>query len=159
MVATAYEGFEFPKPIEKKNGSIAGDGVLSLDDLEWVTPENHGTLNYFLSREKKGISHNHYMTVFDITKDAHVGTITKSHHKIQPENWIKHPTEPNLFAYLKGEHVRALHNIRKDYFLGDSNKLIVESIGQSVCTETFTAIARKLFEFLSFRRLFMATAS
>ncbi|WCF11533.1 DNA cytosine methyltransferase (plasmid) [Paenibacillus thiaminolyticus] len=147
MVATIFEGYSFPKPTGKKETSIADDGVLSLQDLNWVTPEESGTLQYFISREEKGMTHNHHMTTFDITKDPYIGTITKSHYKIQPENWIKHPTE-DRYAYLNGENIRALHNIRKDFYLGDSNKMVVESIGQSVCTHTFYFIAKKLFEFL-----------
>ncbi|MFF2532499.1 DNA cytosine methyltransferase [Brevibacillus sp. NPDC058079] len=149
MVATAFDGFSLPEPKGKNTTSIQEAGIISVDELEWVTPEESGTLHYFLSRESKGISHNHYMTIFDITKDAYVGTITKNHFKIQPENWIKHPTEPNLYAYLKGEHIRSLHEIDKAYYLGSSNKLIVECIGQSVCTKTFTAIAVALYQFLS----------
>lgn len=148
MVATAFEGFEFPLPTGRNQTSIEEAGVLSLDDLNWVTAEESGTLQYFLEREKKEMSHNHRMTTFDITKDAYVGTITKSHHKIQPENWIKHPTNSNMYAYLTGEQIRALHDIRKDFYLGDSNKMIVESIGQAVCTQTFYAIAKQLFDFI-----------
>ncbi|WP_240416547.1 DNA cytosine methyltransferase [Paenibacillus periandrae] len=148
MVATVFEGFTFPEPSGRNKESIQDDGVLHIDDLDWVTPEESGTLNYFLSREKRGITHNHHMTMFDITKDSYVGTITKSHHKIQPENWIKHPFISNLYAYLNGEQIRALHGISKDYYLGDSNKLVVESIGQSVCIQTFKAIADKLYQFI-----------
>lgn len=151
MVATVYEGFTFPEPTGRKTNSLAADGVLKLEDLEWVTPEESGTLSYFLEREDK-ITHNHHMTLFDITKDAYLGTITKNHFKIQPENWIKHPTIPNLYAYLKGEDIRALHEISKDYYLGVSNKMIVECIGQSVCTQTFNAIANSLYEFLCYNR-------
>lgn len=151
MVATVYEGFAFPEPTGRKTNSLVEDGVLRVEDLEWVTPEESGTLSYFLEREDK-ITHNHHMTLFDITKDAYLGTITKNHFKIQPENWIKHPTIPNLFAYLKGEDIRALHEISKDYYLGDSNKMIVECIGQSVCTQTFNAIANSLYDFLCYNR-------
>lgn len=147
LMATAYEGFEFPIPTGEPTTSLEEAGILSLDELEWVTPETHGTLNYFLNREKEGITHNHYMTLFDITKDSHVGTITKSHHKIQPENWIKHPTEQK-FAYLKGEQIRKLHEINEDFYLGCSNKMVVECIGQAVCTRTFHAIAKSLYQFL-----------
>lgn len=159
MVATIYEGFSFPTPTGRNETSIEESGILSLDELNWVTPEESGTLQYFLSREKKEMSHNHRMTTFDITKDAYVGTITKSHHKIQPENWIKHPTDPNLYAYLTGEQIRALHDIRKDFYLGDSNKLIVESVGQAVCTQTFYAIAKCLFDFLGFNQQRLVKAS
>ncbi|GAA0854096.1 DNA cytosine methyltransferase [Paenibacillus glucanolyticus] len=148
MVASIFEGFCFPEPTGRNKNSIEEDGVLSIDELEWITPDESDTLKYFLTREDKGITHNHYMTMFDISKDAYVGTITKSHHKIQPENWIKHPTIPNNFAYLKGNHIRALHGISEDYYLGDSNKLVVESIGQSVCLQTFKAIAQRLYKFL-----------
>ncbi|RXZ78129.1 DNA cytosine methyltransferase [Paenibacillaceae bacterium] len=148
MVASVYEGFSFPTPIRKKINSIAADGVLSIDELKWMTAEESGTLSYFLEREKKAMTHNHRMTLFDITKDSFIGTITKSHHKIQPENWIKHPTNPNLFAYLTGEQIRKLHGIDKNYYLGDSNKLIVESIGQGVCIQTFDTLTKELFKFL-----------
>ncbi|WP_145949588.1 DNA cytosine methyltransferase [Paenibacillus sp. Y412MC10] len=150
MVASIYEGFTFPEATGRNSRSIQADGVLQVDDLEWITAEDSDTLKYFLSREQKGgMTHNHHMTLFDLTTDSYIGTITKSHHKIQPENWIKHPTDPNLYAYLKGEHIRALHGISPDYYLGDSNKMVVESIGQSVCLQTFKAIACKLYAFLS----------
>jgi DNA (cytosine-5)-methyltransferase 1 len=148
MVASVYEGFLFPEKSGVNQTPIEEAGIISIDELEWVTPEESGTLQYFLNRETKGISHNHYMTLFDITKDTYIGTITKNHHKIQPENWIKHPSIPNLYAYLKGEHVRALHDIDKGYYLGNSNKMIVECIGQSVCTQTFIAIADSLYHFI-----------
>lgn len=148
MVASVYPGFLFPEKSGVKQTSIAEAGIISPDELEWVSPEESGTLRYFLERESKGISHNHHMTVFDVTKDAYLGTITKNHFKIQPENWIKHPTEENKYAYLKGEQIRALHQIDKQYYLGNSNKMVVECIGQSVCTQSFTAIAEALFTFL-----------
>ncbi|KJD42630.1 DNA cytosine methyltransferase [Paenibacillus terrae] len=148
MVASVFEGFSFPVPYGQPMSSIQDDGVLKLEDLDWITTEDSGTLKYFINREKKGMTHNHHMTTFDITKDSYIGTITKSHHKIQPENWISHPTNKNLYAYLNGEQIRKLHGISKELYLGDSNKLVVESIGQSVCVQTFKAITDKLYHFL-----------
>ncbi|MDN4106190.1 DNA cytosine methyltransferase [Paenibacillus polymyxa] len=148
MVATIFEGFSFPIPHERQRNSIQDSGLLKLEDLDWVTPSESGTLKYFLNREKKGMKHNHHMTTFDITTDSYIGTITKSHHKIQPENWISHPSDKNLYAYLNGEQIRKLYGISKDLYLGESNKLVVESIGQSVCIQTFKVITDKLYHFL-----------
>lgn len=148
MVATIFEGFTFPDGEGRATDSIHDSGVLRVEDLEWVTAEEHGTLKYFLERQTKGIKHNHFMTIFDVTKNASIGTITKSHHKIQPENWIINPNNPNLYSYLNGEQVKAIHGIDSNFYVGDSNKLIVESIGQSVCFKTFKSIALKLRKFL-----------
>lgn len=148
MVATIFEGFTFPEGEGRATDSIHDSGVLRVEDLKWVTAEDHGTLKYFLERQAKGITHNHFMTLFDITKNSSIGTITKSHHKIQPENWIKNPYNPELYAYLNGEQVKALHGLDPGFYAGDSNKLIVESIGQSVCFKTFKSIALKLRTFL-----------
>lgn len=148
MVASIFKGFTFPLGEGKATSSIHDSGVLKVEDLTWVTAEEHGTLKYFLDRQVKGITHNHVMTVFDITKDSYLGTITRSHSKIQPENWIKHPQIPGLYSYLTGEQVKAIHGIEPNFYAGDSNKLIVESIGQSVCFNTFQSIALKLRTFL-----------
>lgn len=152
FVATAYEGFELPLPTGRLTTPIADDGVLTVDTLDWVTPEEHGTLRYFLEREKGHMTHNHRLTTFDVTKDSHVGTITKNHAKIQPENWIIHPTEPDTYAYLKAEDVKYLHGIPGSYYLGDSNKQIVEAVGQAVCFHTFSALIKALFNFLDEKR-------
>lgn len=149
MLASAFEGFSFPEGLGVKKSPIIQDGTISVDELEWVTPEEHGTLRYFLERQKGKMSHNHVMTTFDITKDSHIGTITKSHHKIQPENWIKHPVKPDTYSYLKAEQVAALQGIPSRLYLGDSNKMRVESIGQGVCYTSFKEIAREAYVFLS----------
>lgn len=148
LVASIYEGFTFPEPSGRKSNSIADAGILNVSDLEWVTPQECKTLNYFLQRQKNGMSHNHRLTAYDITRDSYIGTITKSHHKIQPENWLVHPELKGKYAYLRAEQVRDIHNISKNYYLGNSNKQIVECIGQSVCINTFKAITNKLFAFL-----------
>jgi DNA (cytosine-5)-methyltransferase 1 len=137
MFASMYEGFQFPEPTGVNPTPIAEDEEITLENLEWVTPEDSKTLSYFLERQKKKMTHNHVMTFFDIMKDAYVGTITKSHHKIHPENWIKHPYLDNHYAYLKAEHVRSLQSVPKTLTLGESNKLQIESMGQSVCYKLF----------------------
>lgn len=149
MMATLFEGFEFPQGSGIKQSSILSDGTLSLNDLEWVTPEDSKTLKYFLERQKGKMTHNHVMTVFDLTKDAYIGTITKSHHKIQPENWIRHPYKENTYAYLKAEQIRAIQGIPSYLQLGESNKLQIESMGQSVCYVSFKKIANTVYNFLS----------
>lgn len=148
MVATIFDGFTFPEGEGRATDSIHDSGILRVEDLKWVTAEDHGTLNYFLKRQEKGITHNHYMTLFDITKNSSIGTVTRNHFRVQPENWIIHPEYQGYYAYLNGEQVKAIHGLEPDFYAGDSNKLIVESIGQSVCFKTFKSIALKLRTFL-----------
>lgn len=148
LVGTAYEGFEFPTPTGRLTTPIATDGVMTLESLEWVPPEDNETLAYYLGREGKGMLHNHHMTVFDITKDTHVGTVTKSHWKVLPENWLKHPTENKFAQIRKEEHLKYLHGIREEYYLGDSYTQIVQCVGQGVCCHTVYAIFKQLYDFL-----------
>ncbi|QST02482.1 DNA cytosine methyltransferase (plasmid) [Pontibacillus sp. ALD_SL1] len=159
LSATVHDGFQFPEPTGVLASPIAIDGEVTTETLEWITPDESKTLQYFREREKKGMKHNHYMTVFDVTRDAYVGTITKSHHKIQPENWIKHPFLENTFAYLKAEHIRSIQGVPKHLYLGDSNKKKVESMGQAVCYTSFKRIAQSLYAFLRENQAMHACAS
>ncbi len=146
MVATIKGGFTFPEPTGQISTPMIGE--IRLDELEWVTPEQDKTLSHFLKRQECAMSHNHKLTSFDITKDSYIGTITKSHFKKQPENWLRHPTNENTYAYLKADQIRVLQGIPKHLNIGDSNKMQVESMGQSVCYKTFLVIAKKLYNFL-----------
>lgn len=151
FLACAYEGFVFPEGSGRKDTPIVNDGIITLDNLEWVTPGIDGTLKYFLERNGK-ITHNHKISSFDITKDTHVGTIPKSHGKKLPENLIKHPYLKETYAFLnKVEHLRYLHGIKDDIFLGDSKTLQIQSIGQGVDVNTFYAIVKKLYDFMSLK--------
>ncbi len=148
LVGTIYEGFEFPQGTGKLDSPIISDGVISLENLKWVTPAENETLKYFTEREKKGMAHNHKMTCFDITKDSYIGTITKSHHKTVPYNWIKHP-DGERYAQLRDEkHLKYLHGIRQDYYLGDSFTSVSQCIGQAVCCHTFRSLVKSLYDFL-----------
>jgi len=152
--ASCYEGFQFPIGTGRIDIPIVDDGVITLDSLEWVTPEEDKTLQYFIQRTEKIAqgelrNFNFKMSTIDITNDTYVGTITKTHHKKRAENIIKHPYIENLYAWLdKEEHLRYLHSIDESYYLGDSKTAIIESIGQSVCTKTFTDIVDKVYKFL-----------
>lgn len=149
LVASIFNGFQFPEPTGRQNTPISDDNIITVDTLNWVTPEENGTLKYFVERNNH-ITHNHKITTFDITKDSYIGTIPKSHHKYLPENLIRHPQDPHKFAFLRDtNHLRYLHGIRPSLYLGDSTKKIIESIGQGVCCHTFDAIAQKLFVFLN----------
>lgn len=148
FVATAYEGFEMPTPICRHDTPIIEDGIIKLEDLEWITPSDSATLKYFIDRQST-MKHNHKVISYDITKDSYIGTITKSHHKLVPENIIRHPTKPNTYAFLKNtDHLKYLHGIRSDYYLGDSKTIAIQSIGQGVCCNTFYAIVKKVYDFL-----------
>lgn len=149
FVATVYEGYEMPQPLGRLDTAIIDDGVMTLENLDWQTPETSATLKYFVEREGK-ITHNHKILSYDITKDSYVGTIPKSHYKLLPENLIKHPTKKNTYAFIKNvEHLKYLHGIEKDLYLGDSNSTAIQCIGQGVDCNTFYAIVKKLYDFLS----------
>lgn len=149
FVATAYEGYALPVGSGRLETPIIDDGVITLDNLNWVTPESDGTLKYFVERNDK-ITHNHKLTTIDILTDTHFGTIPKSHHKKLPENLVRHPFRPSTFAFLMNvSHLRYLHGIKESVFLGDSTTLQIQSIGQGVCVRTFTEIVKNLHEFLS----------
>jgi len=148
FVACAFEGFTLPESTGRKETPLIEDGVIRLDNLNWVTPETDGTLKYFVERNNS-ITHNHKLRSYDITRDAYVGTIPKSHHKKVPENLIRHPIKDNTFAFLMDVgHLRYLHGIREDVYLGDNTALQIQSIGQGVCAKTFAAIVKKLHDFL-----------
>lgn len=149
FVACAYEGFNLPEGKDRKETPIIEDGIITLDNLDWVTPETDRTLKYYVTRNDT-ITHNHKITSIDITKDVRIGTITKSHQSKKAENIIRHPFEKNTFAFLTNVgHLRYLHGIREDIYLGDSRAMQIQSIGQGVCVKTFTAIMKKLHGFLS----------
>lgn len=148
LVATIYDGYKMPQPIGRMETAVIDDGVITLDSLEWQTPETSATLKYFIDREGN-ISHNHKIIDYDITKDSYIGTITKSHYKLVPENLIRHPNKSNTYAFIKSvDHLKYLHSIDKDYYLGDSNSTAIQCIGQGVDCNTFYAIVKKLHDFL-----------
>jgi len=148
FVACAYEGFSFPEGTGRKETPIVADGIITLENLDWITAETDLTLKYFLERNDK-ITHNHKICAFDITKDTHVGTIPKSHGKKVPENLIKHPHLKDTYAFLNNvDHLRYLHGIRNNIFLGDSKTLQMQSIGQGVDVPTFYEIIKKLYDFM-----------
>lgn len=149
FVATVYEGFEMPQPLGRLETAIIDDEVMTLENLDWQTPETSATLKYFVDREGK-ITHNHKILSYDITKNSYVGTIPKSYYKLLPENLIKHPTKENTYAFIKNiEQLKYLHGIDKDLYLGDSNSTAIQCIGQGVDCNTFYAIVKKLYDFLS----------
>ena len=79
FVACVYEGFTLPVGEGRLETPIIEDGVITLDNLNWVTPETDGMLKYFVERNDT-ITHNHHIASYDIMKDAYVGTIPKSHY-------------------------------------------------------------------------------
>ena len=147
--ASCYEGFKFPEALGKLNTPISADGVMTIDSIDWITPEDNATLKHFVERQKGKMSHNHKITSFNIDKDSYIGTIPKSHHKYIPENILKHPTKEGLYAFIRNiDHLRYLHGIGKDVCLGDSVTAQIEAIGQGVCCHTVYAIAKQAYNFL-----------
>lgn len=160
LFASCYEGFSFPEAIGRLDTPIIDDGVMTIENIDWVTPEESGTLRYHLGRQDgKKMTHNHKITSFDITKDSYIGTIPKSHYKCIPENLLKHPFKENTYAYIKNEkHLRYIHGIPEDIYLGSSNSAIIKSIGQGVCYNTFKAIAKQIYNFL-YSKMFVDNAN
>lgn len=151
FVACAYSGFAFPENTGRKDTPIDDDGIITLENLDWVTAATDGTLKYFLERNDN-ITHNHKISAFDITKDSYVGTIPKSHGRKLPENLIKHPFIKDTYAFINNvDHLRYLHGIRDDIYLGDSKTLQIQSIGQGVDVNTFYAIIKALYDFMSLK--------
>lgn len=150
LFASCYKGFSFPDAIGRLETPIIDDGVMTIENIDWVTPEDSRTLKYHLGRQdEKTMTHNHKITSFDITKDSYIGTIPKSHYKCIPENLLKHPCKENTYAYIKNEkHLRYIHGIPEELYLGNSNSAIIKSIGQGVCYNTFKAIAKQIHDFL-----------
>lgn len=148
--ASCYsEEFAFPEPLGKLTTPISSDGVMTVDTIDWITPEDNSTLKYFVERQKSKMSHNHKITSFNIDKDSYIGTITKSHHKYIPENILKHPTKEGYYAFIRNlEHLKYLHGIGDDICLGNSITAQMEAIGQGVCCHTVYAIAKKAYKYL-----------
>lgn len=148
--ASCYdEGFDFPEPTGRVETPISSDGIMTVDNIDWITPEDSMTLKHFVDRQKRKMSHNHKITSFNIDEDCYIGTIPKSHHKYIPENILKHPTEDNKYAFIrKIEHLRYLHGIDDDVKLGNSLTAKIEAIGQGVCCKTVYAIAKQAYDFL-----------
>ncbi|XZH79273.1 DNA cytosine methyltransferase (plasmid) [Clostridium perfringens] len=149
FLASCYEGFEFPKAIGRKTTPISDDGVMTVDSIDWITPDDNATLKHFVERQKGKMTHNHKITSFNIDKDSYIGTIPKSHHKYIPENILKHPTKEGLYAFIRNiDHLRYLHGIGSEVYLGDSITAQIEAIGQGVCCHTVYAIAKQAYDFL-----------
>ena len=122
---------------------------MTIDSIDWITPEDNATLKHFVERQKGKMSHNHKITSFNIHEDSYVGTIPKSHHKYIPENILKHPTKEGLYAFIRNiDHLRYLHGIGSEVYLGDSITAQIEAIGQGVCCHTVYAIAKQAYDFL-----------
>ena len=143
--------FEFPEAPGPKTEPINADGVITLDSLRWMRPEESDTLKFFLQRDeliKAGKGKNNFVvTTVDITKDTVFPTITKTHLKRRPEGIVKHPTE-ELYAWVDDvDSLKYLHEI-EGYDLGDNRRTAVEAIGQGVSVGTFRHMARKIREFL-----------
>lgn len=148
FVASIFDGFSFPEPTGRIETPIINDGIITLDNLDWITPEDSSTLKYYIDRQKN-MKHNYKIISYDITKDSYVGTIVKNHSNFKCENLIKHPTKENTYArILNIEHLKYLHNIDKDYYLGDSKTTQIQSIGQGVCCKTFQAVSDAVYKFL-----------
>ncbi|QUH21791.1 DNA cytosine methyltransferase [Alkaliphilus sp. B6464] len=152
LVATVYDGFEFPEATGRLTDPIVEDGIITLDNLDWTTPEENNILKYYIDRThkiKKGkVSHNFRVSTIDITKDAYVGTITKSFHKGKAENIIKHPTEEK-YAFLHNvDHLKYIHGVDPEYYVGDGKAIGIESIGQGICSTTFTKIVKNIHDVL-----------
>ena len=149
FVANIFECFEFPLPTGAKTTPIDYDNVITLESLDWVTPEQNNELKYYINREKNGISHNHYIRSFDITKDSCVGTIPKSQTNYLPENIIRHPFKENTYAFLMNiSHLKYLHGIWDNFYLGDTKSNQIQSIGQGICVQVVQPIMNKLYELL-----------
>lgn len=149
FVASAYDGFEFPEGEGRVTTPIDSDGVVTVENLDWVTPETDLTIKRLVEREKGEMSHNHKMRTYDITKDAYIGTIPRRHANKVPENLIRHPYLEDHYAFLLDpEHLRYFHSIPEHYYLGSSRAIAIEGIGQGVCYKTFYTIAKKLHDFL-----------
>lgn len=150
LFASCFKNFSFPEAIGRLETPIAADGIMTIDNIKWVTSEENKTLKYFLDRENgKKTTHNHKISSFDITKDSYIGTIPKSHVKYIPENILKHPYKKDTYAYIRNiEHLRYLHGIPNEVYLGESKTAMIKSIGQGVCFHTFKAIAKQIYSFL-----------
>lgn len=158
--ASCYdEEFSFPEPTGRLETPISSDGVMTVDSIDWITPEDSLTLKHFVDRQKGKMSHNHKITSFNIEEDSYIGTIPKSHHKYIPENILKHPYEEGKYAFIrKIDHLKYIHGIDEEVKLGNSLTSQIEAIGQGVCCKTVYAIAKQAYDFLK-RNIFKERSS
>jgi DNA (cytosine-5)-methyltransferase 1 len=145
--ASIFQGFKFPEKTGEMKTPILQDGKITLESLNFKSPSENKTLNYYIKRDCK--THNHKFKTIDITKDSYFETIVKQHSKGKASNWIKHPTEEK-YAYIeREEHLKYLHDIPEEYYLGTSVNSFSEAIGQSVCGKTYSLIIETVYRFIS----------
>lgn len=149
LVASIFEGFTFPEPTGRVTTPICEDGVITVDSINWIKPEDKAVLYNYVEREKGVMTHGHKMIKYDITKDAYVGTIPKQHCNFIPENILVHPTLPDTYGFIrKEEHLKYLHGLSKDYYLGENENIMIQSIGQGVDIHVFQRIIDNLYQHL-----------
>lgn len=147
LFASIFHGFKFPEKTGEIKTPILQDGKITLESLNFKSPFENKTLNYYIKRDCK--THNHKFKTIDITKDSYFETIVKQHSKGKASNWIKHPTEEK-YAYIeREEHLKYLHDIPEEYYLGTSVNSFSEAIGQSVCGKTYSLIIETVYRFIS----------
>lgn len=148
LFAHIKSGYEFPAINNPATTPISSDGVITTDSIEWQSLEENKTMAYYFGRNAD-ISHNYKTKTYNIDKDCHIGTITKSSNKGKAENILKHPSLDKYAWVTDVSQIKYLHSVPESYFCGDSKTTAIEVLGQAVCGKTYEAIIQSVYTFMS----------
>ncbi len=139
LIASRYGPCPFPSPTGAHTTPLASEPWFRMEDVKWYNaygnfglPKSDG-LKFVIERQKARGVKTFGIRAIDPLKDAISYTITKEYRISVPQGLLKHAGYPDTYGCFTESQLRHLFGVSEDFYAGDSQSLVREVFGQSVC--------------------------
>ena len=136
MVASIKKGFKFD------------DSLKSLENREWLNPQNNATIAYSIEKEKEHIRKGEGFRIGrTYLNDKVTPTITKGYYKGRlTDPILVHPILPDTYSWFTPRELARINSLPEDFILPDRKTTAGEIVGQGICYNAFNAVGKMIIK-------------
>lgn len=148
MIANVHSPYEFPEATGKVASPFTSLTWFDMNEFDWKNPENSPSIKRLVEREKKMGSATINIKSINPAVEGISLTIPKQYRISVPQGMVKHPDREDTFAIWPTKYLKKLFGVPDDFYLGESETVARETLGQSVDCNFLKLILSSLKEFI-----------
>ena len=149
MVASIKKGFAFDDSLKSLNNKTVEEILeISIENREWLNPQNNATIAYSIEKEKEHIRKGEGFRIGrTYLNDKVTPTITKGYYKGRlTDPILVHPTLPDTYSWFTPRELARINSLPEDFILPDRKTTAGEIVGQGICYNAFNAVGKMIIK-------------
>ena len=149
MVASIKKGFKFDDSLKSLNNKTVEEILeISVENREWLNPQNNATIAYSIEKEKEHIRKGEGFRIGrTYLNDKVTPTITKGYYKGRlTDPILVHPILPDTYSWFTPRELARINSLPEDFILPDRKTTAGEIVGQGICYNAFNAVGKMIIK-------------